>query len=153
MYRRAFTLIELLVVISIIALLSSVVLTSLNSARTKSKNTAVKGALAQLRTQINIYENDNNGLGAGSASTCNGGFFANSKINEILLNAVANSGYPTIAFGNVDCNYVSPNLWAVQIYLSPLTIPPAGTELVACVDSRGFLKEQARVNNANQCTP
>ncbi|MBI5133910.1 MAG: LamG domain-containing protein [Candidatus Taylorbacteria bacterium] len=41
-YRQAFTLIELLVVISIISLLSSVVLSSLNSARDKARVTAGK---------------------------------------------------------------------------------------------------------------
>jgi len=46
--RGGFTLIELLVVISIISLLSSVVLASLNSARNKSKIAATKQQMTQI---------------------------------------------------------------------------------------------------------
>ena len=65
-YTRGFTLIELLVVIAIIGILSSVVLVSLNSARSKGKDTHIISDTSQLRTQI---ESDNNGSTYDSTNT------------------------------------------------------------------------------------
>lgn len=59
--RSGFTLIELLVVISIISLLSSVVLASLQDARTKAQVTAFKQYGLQLINAIELYRLDNNG--------------------------------------------------------------------------------------------
>jgi prepilin-type N-terminal cleavage/methylation domain-containing protein len=57
--KRGFTLIELLVVIAIIGILSAVVLASLNSARAKGANAAIKSNLANIRAQAEmIYDND-----------------------------------------------------------------------------------------------
>lgn len=55
MKNKGFTLIELLVVIAIIGILSSVVLASLNSARSKGTDASIKSQLAGMRAQAEIY--------------------------------------------------------------------------------------------------
>ncbi len=57
--ERGFTLIELLVVIAIIGILSSVVLASLNGARSKSRDAKRLSDLKQVQSAINMYFNDN----------------------------------------------------------------------------------------------
>lgn len=88
--NRGFTLVEMLVVISIIGILSSFAVVSLNSARQKARDALRRGDMAQLRTALNLYYDDNNyqypscgtldtgaadygadvGSGAGTGSTC-----------------------------------------------------------------------------------
>jgi type IV pilus assembly protein PilA len=58
--NQGFTLIELLVVIAIIGILSSVVLASLNTARSKGSDAAIKSNLASIRAQAAIYYDTNN---------------------------------------------------------------------------------------------
>lgn len=56
-----FTLIELLVVISIISLLSSVVFTTVNSARRKGRDAARAANVKALKLALELYYDDNNG--------------------------------------------------------------------------------------------
>jgi len=59
-YRRGFTLIELLVVIAIIGILAAIVLVSLNSARSKARDTRRAADLAQIQLALEMYADSNN---------------------------------------------------------------------------------------------
>lgn len=74
--RQGFTLIELLVVISIISLLSSIVLTSVNSARGKARDARRRTDLKQLQTALEFYF-DTNGSYPNTTGWYGGGGYHN----------------------------------------------------------------------------
>ena len=57
--KKGFTLIELLVVVSIIGILTTLVAANLNSARERGRDAQRKSDLANIRTALRLYYNDN----------------------------------------------------------------------------------------------
>lgn len=98
--KKGFTLIELLVVVAIIGILASVVLASLNSARSKSKDAAIKEAAHQLSNLMALNYDDYGsycqlqyGWTTASGGTCSSIFSGNyaSKGREICQNIFDNA--------------------------------------------------------------
>jgi len=145
---KGFTLIELLVVIAIIGILSSVVLASLNTARAKGSNAAVKSNLANLRAQMEIFYDDptlgNNTYGATGANAirCVGAnaltIFGNAKIQQSIL--AANTAGGSL---NTDRCIAQATTNASSYVISIPLRTPELTNNFWCIDSSGASKGHA----------
>lgn len=136
--RQGFTLIELLVVIAIIGILSSVVLASLNDARNKGANAAIKSNLSGIRTAAEMYydgDSDGNGsygskLGISCANNMTG-MFAVSSISNAISASIDASG-ATNNQTNHTC-ITNGSAWVVTVKLKKAE----GSNTHWCVDSQG----------------
>jgi prepilin-type N-terminal cleavage/methylation domain-containing protein len=133
--NKGFTLIELLVVIAIIGVLASVVLASLNTARNKGADAAVKSNLANVRAQAEMFYDTNStysGVCAVGATTINAGVKAAAVAAGLASPTVIIDG--TVQSATTANCYATASAWAASVKLK-------NGSLYACVDSTGAAKD------------
>lgn len=134
--NRGFTLIELLVVIAIIGILSSVVLASLNTARGKGSNAAVKSNLNNIRAQAELVYDNNGGSYLSSQDICTETTIAKATAAAQVASgatSVVNTLATAQTSATVNCHSAA-SAWAIS---SPLKVGETGGILYWCVDSQG----------------
>jgi prepilin-type N-terminal cleavage/methylation domain-containing protein len=130
-YKKGFTLIELLVVIAIIGILSSVVLASLNTARNKGADAAIKSNVNNARAQAELRYDS---VGQSYVDVCTG--VAGTPAGSAAGIGQFITGAGSAGSAVVDCQDTAAG-WALEAQLK------SDATRYYCVDSTGFAGELA----------
>ena len=131
---NGFTLIELLVVIAIIGILASIVLVSLNDARNKGYDTQIKSDVAQLRNQIELCYDNNNGTYVGCTT-------ASADVDTLTPPSCAGGAATAYVITVTATNYAVSNALC------------SDTTKYWCVDNQGNVGIGADFSQGGTCKP
>ena len=158
-HSAGFTLIELLVVITIIGILSSIILASLNASRGKGNDSKVQAQMIALRNASEIYYSANTGYvtsgtytggGTGDVAACVNGTGGTGTFGSTFLSDATTSGARNIIQGIASTSGVTaikcsltPTAWVVIVNLpsNPATNP------FFCSDSTSHAKFEPAITS------
>jgi prepilin-type N-terminal cleavage/methylation domain-containing protein len=134
--KKAFTLLELLIVIAIIGVLASIVMSSLNSSRQKSRIANIQSTMKSFLNEVSIITNGENttngylyGICPNTTATASTTILTNDKLMLMLNTARSQGGGQAYCTFNVD----GTKKWVFSVDLPNKTT-------VLCVDWKGATK-------------